>query len=288
MALREVIILAVLQGITEFLPVSSSGHLVVVQHLLGLNNVPVLFDLVLHVGTVLATIIVYYRVLYGVVSDLLVYPFRSRKERRIIARRKNLRLLLCIIISTGVTGLIGALFKEEISGLFYKPEYIPFFFAFTGVLLISTRVAPVRDRSVTEVGIPTALGVGAVQSVAMIPGVSRSGATISAGLFMGLSRESAGTYSFLVSIPSIIGAWIGEWALDAGAVAESSGESLASASLQTWTYVTGFLLAVISGWLSLRLLLRFLKRGRLHIFSYYCFAVAAAVFWLNGTYGLFS
>ncbi|HUT66229.1 MAG TPA: undecaprenyl-diphosphate phosphatase [Spirochaetota bacterium] len=257
MTLQKAIILAIMQGVTEFLPISSSGHLVLTRSLIGVSDVPILFDLILHLGTVTATVVVYYRKIWEILRDL---------GRRGEAARGNTRLFLYIIVSTVITALVGFLFKGTIVGLFQNPSAVSAFLIVTGVILFATRYAQKGTRQIDEARIHVPFVIGFVQSFAMLPGISRSGSTISAGLFMGLDRELSASYSFLLSIPSVFGAVLFEYMRSHQYLYQ--GTSLA-------VVIVAFLFSLVSGYAALRILLKFVQGGRLWIFSFYCFVVAA-------------
>ena len=257
MTLQKAIILAIMQGVTEFLPISSSGHLVLTRSLIGVSDVPILFDLILHLGTVTATVVVYYRKIWEILRDL---------GRRGEAARGNTRLFLYIIVSTVITALVGFLFKGTIVGLFQNPSAVSAFLIVTGVILFATRYAQKGTRQIDEARIHVPLVIGFVQSFAMLPGISRSGSTISAGLFMGLDRELSASYSFLLSIPSVFGAVIFEYMRSHQYLYQSMGFAVV---------IVAFLFSLISGYAALRILLKFVQGGRLWVFSFYCFVVAA-------------
>ncbi len=266
--------LAVLQGITEFLPISSSGHLVLMQHFLGLRYVPVFFDLVLHLGTTAAIIVVYYRIIGEILHDLIVWPFSSKQQRTTISGKGTARLFFYIVLSTGITGILGILFKDYLTSFFYRPGIVPVFLFVTGGILLGTRFIRNGDYDIPTMRIWHAVIIGAVQAVAMLPGISRSGTTISAGLYLGMTRDFSGAFSFLLSIPSVLGASLFEYF--------QSDASLTGFGL----LFIGFAVSFVTGFIALKLLLAFLRKGALYIFSYYCFAAAITAFIVLKTGGL--
>ncbi len=265
----DVAILSVIQGITEFLPISSSGHLVLAQTYLGLEDVPVLFDLILHLGTACATILVYYRLIGDILRDLGLWVIKTGEERREVFQRGNVKLAGYIALSTALTGVPGLLFRDTIKSFFYRPLSVSLFLFLTGIILFITRFIQHKGKQIGDLGIHAPLVVGGVQACAMLPGISRSGVTISAGLYQGMERSFAGSYSFLLSIPSILGASIVEITQSAGTL-----QSISGAQSTLLLSITGFLLSLIAGYFALRFLLSFLRKGKLYTFAYYCFAVA--------------
>ena len=262
-------LLSIVQGITEFLPVSSSGHLVLAQTYLGLSKVPVLFDLILHLGTACATILVYYRIIGVMFRDLALFLFHGREEGKEIMKRGNVKLAAFIALSTLCTAVLGLLFKDTITSFFHKPLTVSFFLFFTGIILLSTKYIRNRDKQIGELSLHAPVILGGAQAVAMLPGVSRSGITISTGLFLGMERSFAGSYSFLLSIPSILGASLVE--------VMQSGDMLYSIQGKQSVLmlsIVGFVISFATGYIALQFLLSFLRKGKLYTYAYYCFALA--------------
>jgi undecaprenyl-diphosphatase len=267
MTIKQAIILALIQGITEFLPISSSGHLVLARNLLGINNIPILFDLILHLGTVTATIIVYYKVIGCIFKDIGTWIFSINAQKKRNINVGNVKLFFFILISAAVTAIIGVLFKNRITSLFYNTSIVSVFLIITGLILFLSRFKQEGGKGINEISIPVPVAIGATQAFAMLPGISRSGCTISAGLFMGLNREFAALYSFLLSIPSVIGAAVFEYIRSSQYLYEQVSIPVMAAA---------FFLSLITGYAALKSLLRFVKRGKLYIFSFYCFCAGAA------------
>lgn len=245
------IFLGIVQGLTEFLPVSSSGHLVFFQSLLGFKEPPIFFDVMLHLGTLLAVVIYIWadigRIIKGIVSTL------RRKEEN----REGAKLFLWIIVATIPTGLMGIFFKDWLESFFSKPKLVGGMLLITGLVLWLTRWANKEGKPLGRMGWSDAILIGIAQGFAIIPGISRSGATISMGLFCGLDRELSGKFSFLLSIPAILGAIL----LEIKKV--DSGGAL-------WTTLIGSVIAFGVGILTLTLLIKIIKMGKIFNFSYYC------------------
>jgi len=243
----QAMLLAVVQGVTEWLPVSSSGHLAAAQMLMGLE-VPVAYDVVLHLGTLMAVLVFLRKELCEMAASVVRREFRG----------VSFRLLALVALGSIPAGVIGLLFKKPLESLFTNLPAVTAAFALTGVILLSSR----RHDRPRELDARVALAVGAMQAAAIIPGVSRSGSTISAALILGLSPENAAKYSFLLSIPAILGAGL----LEAG--------SLMSSGLPAVMILSGFAVSAAVGWASINVLWRVIAAGRLHMFAYYCFALA--------------
>lgn len=254
--------LAVLQGLTEFLPVSSSGHLVILQNILGIKNVPVIFDLILHLGTTTAIIIFYRKEIYYILRDLYEYSINifNYNNRELIKKRGNLKLLLYIIISTFITGIIGILFADKITSFFNKPKSVSIFLLITSIILFATKTVKNNDKKIIKINYSLPIIVGFAQSFAMLPGISRSGSTISASLYLGVNREDAGRFSFLISIPSILGASLFEYITSSNEISD----------INTKIVIFAFIISFIVGLFALKLLVMFLKKGKLYIFAIYC------------------
>ena len=275
MTILEAIVLGVLQGLTEFLPVSSSGHLVLMQHFLGIKESQVFFDVMLHFGTLGAVIIVYYQLIGSLVRtgfSALVQADFYRHPRRTVGNTPHLRLVWFLLLGSIPTGLIAVLFKDSLEAIFGKPMVVAVMLVVTGLILQLSRLGQKRLQAETSLRTWHTPLIGIAQGLAITPGISRSGSTISISLLLGLSPQVAAQYSFLLSIPAILGAVILKLK-DVGEI------TIAPAAI-----VAGTLTSFIVGYIALRFLLVILNRGKFSIFSYYCFAlgmVTAASIWLG-------
>ena len=250
-----------MQGLTEFLPVSSSGHLVFVQTVLQLETSRlVFFDVMLHVGTLLAVLVFFRGDLFKIVEGV----GRALKGNH---WNDGARLLFWILVATLPTGLMGLLLKDWFESLFSRPKVVGAMLLVTGLVLWLTRFRKREGRSVEKMGWVDAILIGVAQGIAIIPGISRSGATISAGLFCGLDRELSGKFSFLLSIPAIAGATL----LEARKI-ESVPEG--------WLTLMGLLAAFWVGFFSLKVLMKIIQRGKIYHFSYYCGAIGILMIFL--------
>jgi undecaprenyl-diphosphatase len=268
MTLFDAFIIAVTQGVTEFLPISSSGHLVLLQSFLGLQDIPVLFNLILHLGTVCATIAVYYRILWNILKDLILWLKVEKEARKNLIVRGNVKLFFYILFSTLVTGLLGFLFSDPLHDFFQRPGIVPFLMVITGIILFITRFCMYGRKEIKDINLDYPLVIGTAQAFAMLPGISRSGVTISAGLFMSATRQFSGMYSFILSIPSILGASLVEIILSGQVLHKNIGQGV---------IIFSFIMSFIIGYASLRILIQFLTRGKLYYFSYYCIGFAVTV-----------
>jgi undecaprenyl-diphosphatase len=245
--------LGVVQGLTEFLPVSSSGHLVLAQNLLGLKEPELLFDVAVHVGTLLAVLVVFRADIYAMLRGLWARDSEARQGRR---------LLLLVVAGSVPTALIGLIFKDTFEALFASTLAVGLALLVTGLLLTATRFAPRAMRGLEQTGWGRAVIIGLAQGLAITPGISRSGATISAGLLLGLERELTARFSFVLSIPAILGA-LALQIKDLGPAAGTPATPL----------LVGAVVAAITGYAALKVLIKLVKGGRLHWFAYYCWAL---------------
>jgi undecaprenyl-diphosphatase len=275
MSTPEAIFLGILQGITEFLPISSSGHLVLAQHLIGLKEPPVLYDVLLHLATLLATVIVLQGPVWEIVKSVPRLPAflcsLFSKGRLAVGDDPWAWLALLIVISTVVTGVIGVVFHKFFLAGFSSLRSTGIGLAVTGFLLFFSRGRPKEpSKTASRTTIADSVLIGAAQGVAILPGISRSGATITAGLFVGFDRRLAGEYAFLMSIPAILGATFLE-----------TRSGFGSLDVPPLGVLAGFLSALLVGALFLRLLLAWVRSGRLHLFAFYCWGLSLIVIVLS-------
>ncbi len=257
-------LLGLIQGLTEFLPVSSSGHLVIGQHLLKLAEPSLLVDVVLHVGTLVPVLWLYRRDLWEMVLSLRHLPATGKRW----ADDGALRLVIGVVIGTIPTALAGVLLKSTFERLFSSTLAVGIALLCTGGILMLTRIRREIPDGVEPFHTLTPLRaviVGCAQAAAITPGISRSGSTIAAGLLLGVEREMAARLSFVMSIPAIL-----------GAVALSLRKAQL-ASGQVGLLVVGALAAAISGYLALRWVVHVVKKGEMHWFSYYLWPAGIAV-----------
>jgi undecaprenyl-diphosphatase len=246
------ILLGIIQGVAEFLPISSSGHLLVLRELMGLGDVPKLFDIILHTATLLVVIYIYRIKVIRLLSVFIRFFLRKTTKED----QADLRMILFVIISTILTGIIG--FTFEGLGMTDNLTLASLAFIATGIVLFCTMFFK-PGRTYEELKFTDSLLVGTAQGIGTIPGISRSGITISAAMMGGMDRETAGEYSFIISMPAILGALI----LDLG----DRGALLNEVSLSVM--IISFLVTLVSGYLSLNLLLKLLRKGTFYFFSFY-------------------
>jgi len=262
MDIIHAIVLGLLQGATEFIPVSSSGHLVLVPWLLGWDSPGLVFDTVVHWGTLVAVLAYFWRDWLALIGAWL------RGLVRWDWRDPLARLMWLLILGSVPAAVLGFLLEDFFESLFGEPAWVAFFLLVTAALLVLSERLGGRSREMRDLSWADALLIGLAQASAIAPGISRSGATIAAGLFRGLDRTVAARFSFLLATPIIFGAGLLQLVDLAGA---------AGAAAQIPALVTGFLAAALAGYLCIWALLRYLQRGRLYPFAIYC-AIAGAFF----------
>ncbi|NVL90923.1 MAG: undecaprenyl-diphosphate phosphatase [Desulfobacterales bacterium] len=267
MEIRYAVVLGIIQGLTEFLPVSSSGHLVLFQNMFGLREPELFFDVSVHVGTLVAICVFFYKDLRGIIATLFSASTWSAGEDSLwegLCQKPEMRLLGLILVGTVPTALLGLLFRPIAGKLFSSVQIVGAMLLVTGLLLWLTRGMKIEGRDMAHLTIWDALCIGVIQGAAILPGISRSGATIAMGLFKGLNRETAARYSFLLSIPAILGAMI----LELGEVPASGFPSAKVVLLGAFT-------AAAVGYVALGVLIRLVKKGSLHAFAPYCWLLGA-------------
>ncbi len=258
MNLWQALVLGLLQGLTEFLPISSSGHLVLGQYFLHIDKThfeaPV-FEVAVHLGTLLSVFVYFRKDIWNVLHDF----FLGGEGRRIG---------LMILLGTVPTVIIGFAFKDLFDALFQSPLPVAFALLVTAALLIVAERIKVGDRQLTGIRWLDALIIGTVQGIAIIPGISRSGSTIATGLITGMSRDAAARYSFLLSIPAIMGAAV----LHVKDFMEMSSSTISPVNM-----FLAAIMAAISGYAAIGILMAVLKKQKLFIFAAYCAVVGIAV-----------
>lgn len=261
----EALVLGAVQGLTEFLPVSSSGHLVILQSVFGLKDPLLFFDVMMHLAT-LGSLVAVFR------EDLLwLWRSVAFKPRAVPSSNPNpdhgrsaqggRQFVLLLVLGTLPAGLLGVLFHAPLERLFASPLAAGAMLLVTGLMLWSTKKMPMGVRGLKAMRWSDALIIGLAQGVGLVPGISRTGATIVAALFLGLERELAARYSLMLAIPAIAGAVVLS-ALAGGAAAAGFGVLLAA-----------MVVAFLTGYAALRIVLKVVVAGRLSAFAPYCWLV---------------
>lgn len=261
----QAVVLGTIQGLTEFLPVSSSGHLVLGQHLFGLTEAKLFFDVSVHAGTLLAVMIFFRREIFSILKAL-VGLLVNRSGGAQPQADADARLALLIVIGSVPTALIGLGFHRIADRLFSSVFIVGCCLLATGALLWATRWVRADESGPPRFSAGKALVIGTVQGLAILPGVSRSGSTIAVGLFLGLPGDVAARYSFLLSIPAILGAQM----LQVFDLGEPGNEAVLNTPV-----LAGTVAAFVVGYASLAMLVYIVNRGRMHLFAPYCWIVGA-------------
>ena len=264
MTLMEGAILGIVQGLTEPLPVSSSAHLVIVPAWIpGFRAPGVAFDVFLHLGTVVAVVFFLRREVGNLIASVTTGTRNPRTDAS--EKAADRRMVLWIVIATLLTGAIGIPFKDRIELLFESVEITACMLFITGILLYGADRVKTNKRQRGDMNLKDAIILGLVQAVALIPGISRSGSTISFGIFRGLERETAARFSFLLSVPAI-----------SGAVILKSADLLLIPAGDLPALGIGFLAAAVTGFLSLKLLFAMIRKIGFAPFAWYCWLVGIA------------
>ncbi len=246
-------ILGLIQGLTEFLPVSSSGHLVLFQALFGMEGATQSFSILLHLATLIAVFIYYWSDIF----ELIKRPFQ--------------RTTLLLVVATLPTVIIALLFNDLFDSIFGSGKFIGFNFIITAAILTYAQRQAVGKKKVKNMSLLDAILVGALQGLAIMPAISRSGMTVSACLSRGMSRDHAARFSFLLSIPAILG----------GAVLTIKdmlgGESTVVSDFGAVPMAVGFVTAAVSGYFAIRFMVDIIKKGRLEWFALYTFALGVVL-----------
>ena len=253
--LVEAVVLGIVQGLAEFLPISSSGHLVLVPWLLGWPDPGLTFDLALHLGTVLALLGYFWRE-WLTLGQALAMGLVSAEARK----GAHWRLAWLLVLGSLPAGLIGVAFEDVIEGNFRQPALIAVLLIAFGLLMLAADRLSRRIRGLEDVNVADALVIGCAQAVALVPGVSRSGITLTAGLFRGLNRPAAARFSFLLSGPITFAA--AAYKLRVLFRAPPTGE-------EAVLFLAGTATATVVGALSIRFLLRYLERRSTDVFVWY-------------------
>lgn len=269
----ESLILGVVQGLTEFLPVSSSGHLVLVQSLMRLEETQLFFfDVMLHVSTLLAVVVFMRGEIWGICIELT----RLIRLTRLTRPDKNIKIVGDIIIASIPTAIIAFSIKDPVESLFTNPRIVGFMLIITG-LILWTFPKLGRKRKISKIGSQEAILIGIAQGIAVTPGISRSGTTISTAMALGVQPDIAAKFSFLLSIPAVAGAGILE-------LLEL--RSIGKMNIELLPLTTGMISAFLIGYASLKFLFSTIRQGKFSAFAYYCWFIGIVMLVLGAIGGL--
>ena len=253
MTIIEATLLGIIQGLTEFLPISSSGHLVIGQKLLGITVAGNVFEVILHLGTLVSVLIVFWEDIWQLITSL-----KSALTQKYI---------FAIAVGTLPAVIVGLLFKDVITEAFENIRVVSTTLLITGIILLTTKFIKTR---MIDISIGRGLLIGIAQAMAIVPGISRSGMTISLGMHLGIAPDKAAKFSFLLGIPAIVGAGF----LTGFDLIKSSEPILPVSVL-----IVGFLSSLLVGWISLKWLLGLIRLGKFHWFGVYCILIGM-ITWL--------
>ena len=263
MTILEAVILGIVQGLTEFLPVSSSGHLTIGKALLGITEKGILFDVIVHLGTLFAVATAFWPDIVWM-SRGLGALVRRRKEdpaRETDEHRQARRYSLFLVYATVPTVIVGLFFHDFVERAYGSPLLAAAFLLVTGAILLLSRLGLNATGNVT---MGRALAMGLAQVVAILPGISRSGSTIATGMLAGMEREQAARFSFLMALPAISGAFVLQMV---GLIKQEV------VRVPVMPMIAGFAVSYLSGYLAIRALMKLVRHGRFDYFAWYCFAV---------------
>jgi undecaprenyl-diphosphatase len=267
MEILRSIILAVVQGLTEFIPVSSSGHLAIADALFdNITDNLKTYIAITHFGTLFSVIWVFWDDIIRLLKSLLTIPSAIKEK----SMNDDLKMVVYIVTASIPTAIIGLLFTRVYVDLTANLIIVGAMLLVTGGVLLVSRFIKVDEnkaKDASNFGILNALILGTVQGLAVMPGISRSGATISTALILKSDRKFAGRVSFLISLPAVAGAALLEW------IEISQDGCPFSTGIINFPMVLAFLLSFIVGLVALKVLLKFVDKGKIHVFSYYCFGI---------------
>ena len=257
MTLLEALILGIVQGLTEFLPVSSSGHLQIGGAILGINSLDnLLFTIIVHGATVLSTIIVFWKEIIAIFKGLLEFKLNDETK-----------LVLYIIISMIPVGIVGVFFESQVEQFFNgQVIFVASMLMITGFILLATNYLKAKNTT-SDLSYTKSIIIGLAQAFAVLPGISRSGATIATGLMLGVDKEKATRFSFLMVIPPILGATLLK-------VKELVTQPVVNTEISNAALAVGFMAALTFGIFACRWMINIVKKGSLVYFAYYCFTVS--------------
>lgn len=260
MTFLHAIILGIFQGITEFLPISSSGHLVVLQHFFGIKEGNLFFTEMLHFGTLISIIIVYFNDIIKIIAEFFKMLGQGIKNKKIRVTNIYQKMAILIIIGSIPTAIIGLAFKDTFEKLYNSILAISIAFLITGFILWFVDKKSRGNKDIKDMSFLDSILIGIFQGAAIAPGISRSGSTIAGGLFRGLNRKLATEFSFLLALPATFGAGL----LGIKEVIDTGSQAQFSAPL-----VLGIIISTVVGIISIKVLIKLLENEKLYYFSYY-------------------
>ncbi len=253
MILSKIILLGILQGLTEFFPVSSSGHLVLLQNILGVSEPQLLIDVMVHFGTLISLVVFFRKDIIILIRTFICFVIRPKQT----ALDPKLRTVFGIILASVPTFLMGYFLSDFFESLFASLRAVGVALLITGFFLLLTKKAQEKKNK----NFFHYLIIGVLQGTAIVPGFSRSGLTIGGALLLGWNRNEASRFSFLLSIPAIMGATLFQLT------------KIDLVSHSWFNIIVGVILAAVTGYLALRFVVSIVNKGKFYVFSFYCFLI---------------
>jgi len=250
----KIALLGIIQGLTEFLPISSSGHLVIAEHLLGISFSDLSLELILHLGTLLAVFVYFRKQIWTLIDALINFKDKEKHTSRMFS--------FYVIVAMIPTGIIGLLLKETLKANKNQLSLVGTALIFTALLLFTSNIIQKKQKTTKPLNLFRSILIGIGQGIAVIPGLSRSGSTIAVSLMTGISKKQAAEFSFILSIPAILAATVLE---------------LDTSVMFTPAYLVGMLCSFIAGMMAIHFLMKLLSNGKFHLFGYYCLIVGFIV-----------
>ena len=266
MSILQSIVLGLIQGITEFFPISSSGHLVIIPYFSGWDYPPLYFTVTVHFATLLAVLTVLYRDAWRIIKGFTLGLFKKKWRKS-----TDFKMGLYIIIATIPAVFMGLFLDEFIESIFSKPLIVAVFLLVTAFILWGGEYRGRKVKQQKSLTYLSSIASGIGQAFAVFPGISRAGATISFARFFGIRREEAVRFSFLLSIPIILGSFVFE-------LSRSTGTVLSGGKNTVWILFAGLVSAYLSGFFAIKYLLYLTKKKNLNIFAVYCVCISVAIF----------
>jgi len=259
MEIIQSLVLGIVQGLTEFLPISSSGHLAIVQALFQYESTGLVFEVFVHFGTVMSVIVAFRKDLQDMLSALYRGIIQPGQWKHLWEEDDQFRWNWLILIGIIPAGVAGLLMEDMVDQAFQDPLLVGVMLLVTAMILWSSRIP--KQLNSTSVGIGKSILIGCAQALAIIPGISRSGSTITAGIWLKISPEVAAKFSFFLAIPVILGASV----LEFFSVLQAN-----LSAIELWGVIVGTIAAFLSGWAAILFLMDILRRGKFSWFAIYC------------------
>lgn len=270
MSIFEAIVLGICQGISEFLPISSSGHLVLLQSLFGITDNNVLFTVMLHFGSLASIVIFFHKDIYNMLVEFFSMLAEIFTGKGFNINNQYRKLNMLIIVGSIPTAILGVLFQDFFEGLYSSVISVAIALIITGCILIISEKMASGKKSIKRFKYIDAIIIGILQGFAITPGISRSGSTIVGGLLLGLNKELATKFSFFLALPCIFGATL-----------LKVGDAVSAQVTISGSMIIGTIVSTVVGLFAIKFLITLLKKGKLYYFSYYLWTLGTAIILSN-------